>query len=71
MIYACIRFIQEWAHPLTIVNYTTLGLASGLVTAGALAVLAGDRVRRGHRPWALAATAGVVHPRCRCAAIAG
>jgi DMSO reductase anchor subunit len=42
MIYACIRFIQEWAHPLTIVNYMTLGLASGLVTAGFLGVLAGD-----------------------------
>jgi DMSO reductase anchor subunit len=43
MIYACIRFIQEWAHPLTIVNYVMLGLASGLVMAGALAVIAGDR----------------------------
>jgi DMSO reductase anchor subunit len=42
MIYACIRFIQEWAHPLTIVNYATLGLASGLVSAGALAVLANE-----------------------------
>ena len=29
MIYACIRFIQEWAQPLTVVKYTTLGLASG------------------------------------------
>jgi DMSO reductase anchor subunit len=42
MIYACIRFIQEWAHPLTVVNYVTIGLASGLVTAGALAVAAGE-----------------------------
>ena len=40
MIYACIRFIQEWAHPLTIVNYTVIGLASGLVLAGALGVAA-------------------------------
>ncbi len=31
MIYACIRFIEEWAHPLTLVNYTLIGLASGLV----------------------------------------
>jgi DMSO reductase anchor subunit len=38
MIYACIRFIQEWAHPLTIVNYTFIGLASGLVLAGALGI---------------------------------
>lgn len=40
MIYACIRFIQEWAHPLTIVNYMLLGLSSGLVASCALAVLA-------------------------------
>ena len=57
MIYACIRFIQEWAHPLTIVNYVTLGLASGLVTCGALAVLGGERAFAGQiAGWALAAT---------------
>lgn len=58
MIYACIKFIQQWAHPLTIVNYTLIGLASGLVLAGALGVVAGqvtfvDRMA----PWAMAATA--------------
>jgi DMSO reductase anchor subunit len=37
MIYACIRFIQEWAHPLTLVNYALIGLSSGLVLAAALA----------------------------------
>ncbi len=42
MIYACIRFIQEWAHALTVINYTLIGLASGLVLAAALAVLAGE-----------------------------
>jgi sulfite dehydrogenase (quinone) subunit SoeC len=58
MIYACIRFIQEWAHPLTIVNYLMLGLASGVVTAGALAVLAGEReFARALVGWAVAATA--------------
>jgi DMSO reductase anchor subunit len=41
MIYACLKFIQEWAHPLTLVNYTLLGLASGLVLAAAIAVLTG------------------------------
>ncbi len=29
MIYACIKFLQEWATPLTVVNYTLLGMASG------------------------------------------
>lgn len=58
MIYACIRFIQEWAHPLTIVNYVVLGLASGLVTCGALAVLAGERpFAASLAGWALAGTA--------------
>lgn len=37
MIYACIRFIQEWAHPLTVLNYTVIGLSSGLVLAAAVA----------------------------------
>lgn len=41
MIYACLKFIQEWAHPLTLVNYTLLGLASGIVLAAALAALTG------------------------------
>jgi DMSO reductase anchor subunit len=27
MIYACLRFIEEWAHPLTIVNFTLIGLS--------------------------------------------
>jgi DMSO reductase anchor subunit len=58
MIYACIRFIQEWAHPLTIVNYTAIGLASGLVLAGALGVAWGQpqfAARLG--AWAFAITA--------------
>jgi DMSO reductase anchor subunit len=42
MIYACIRFIQEWAHPLTLVNYTLIGLSSGLVLACALAAIGGQ-----------------------------
>ncbi len=58
MIYACIRFIQEWAHPLTLVNFVMLGLASGLVACGALAVAAGDLgFARACGPWALGATA--------------
>jgi sulfite dehydrogenase (quinone) subunit SoeC len=29
MIYQCIRFIQEWAHPATMANFIVLGLSSG------------------------------------------
>jgi DMSO reductase anchor subunit len=39
MISASIRFLQEWASPLTLVNYTVLGLASGWTLATALAAL--------------------------------
>jgi len=42
MIYACLRFIQEWAQPLTLVNFTLIGLSSGLVLLSALAALAGE-----------------------------
>ncbi|MEO5696788.1 MAG: DmsC/YnfH family molybdoenzyme membrane anchor subunit, partial [Burkholderiaceae bacterium] len=42
MIYACLRFIQEWAQPLTLVNFMLIGLSSGLVLASALAALAGQ-----------------------------
>lgn len=57
MIYACLKFIQEWAHPLTLVNYTLLGLASGLVLAATLAALTGAAAFAGAATgWALAAT---------------
>jgi DMSO reductase anchor subunit len=58
MIYACLRFIQEWAHPLTLLNYTLIGLASGAVLACALAALLGDLAAlRAIGPWALLGTA--------------
>jgi DMSO reductase anchor subunit len=37
MIYACIKQLQEWASPLTVVNYTLFGLASGFMLAAAFA----------------------------------
>lgn len=37
MIYAAIKFIQEWATPLTVINYLLLGSASGFTLAAALA----------------------------------
>ncbi|MCL4798371.1 MAG: dimethyl sulfoxide reductase anchor subunit [Burkholderiales bacterium] len=37
MIYACIRFLQEWASPLTVINYLLLGGASGFTLATAFA----------------------------------
>lgn len=41
-IYSCLRFIEEWAQPLTLVNFVLIGLSSGLILASALAVWAGQ-----------------------------
>jgi DMSO reductase anchor subunit len=35
MIYACVKFIREWASMWTVVNYTLMGLSSGFVLAAA------------------------------------
>ena len=57
MIYACLRFIQEWAQPLTLVNFALIGLSSGLVLASALAALMGEeRLLQAAGPCALAIT---------------
>jgi sulfite dehydrogenase (quinone) subunit SoeC len=40
MIYACIKFLQEWSSPLTIVNYFMIGIASGCTLAAAFSVFA-------------------------------
>lgn len=46
MIYACIKFLQEWASPLTVVNYLLLGCASGFTLATAFAAFtAGNLVQ--------------------------
>ena len=37
MIYACLKFLQEWHTPLTVLNFFLLGCASGLSAAAALA----------------------------------
>jgi sulfite dehydrogenase (quinone) subunit SoeC len=39
MVYASIRFLQEWASPLTLVNYLLLGCASGFTLATLLATV--------------------------------
>jgi DMSO reductase anchor subunit len=57
MIYACLRFIEEWAHPLTFVNFALTGLASGCMLATAAGALAGEPAFvRGAGPAALVLT---------------
>lgn len=53
MIYAAIKFIQEWASPLTVINYTLLGLASGFTLAAALAAWFGSSLTDAYAGWAL------------------
>jgi DMSO reductase anchor subunit len=60
MIYACLPFLREWATPLTVVNFTLLGLASGFALAAA-ATLAPPPVVRMYAACALAfTTAGLI-----------
>jgi len=57
MIYACLRFIEEWAQPLTLVNFVLIGLSSGFVLVSALAASAGEgELLRLTAPVAIAAT---------------
>ncbi|MDO9143968.1 MULTISPECIES: DmsC/YnfH family molybdoenzyme membrane anchor subunit [Comamonadaceae] len=53
MVYASVRFLQEWASPLTLVNYLLLGCASGLTLATLLA--AGTGMSTLVTPYAIAA----------------
>ncbi len=41
MIYASVKFFQEWHSPLTVVNYTLFGIASGFTLATAYAAYQG------------------------------
>ena len=56
MIYACIRFLQEWATPLTVLNYTLLGLASGFTLATVFASYAGIQLASFYAGWAITLT---------------
>jgi len=40
MIYACLRFLQEWHTPWTVINFLLLGAASGLCLAAAFSAFA-------------------------------
>lgn len=48
MIYASIRFLQEWASPLTVANYLLLGCTSGFTLATLLAGVAAPELTGGY-----------------------
>jgi sulfite dehydrogenase (quinone) subunit SoeC len=56
MIYACIKFLQEWATPLTVVNYTLLGSASGFILATAFAASQGSELTDFYAGWSIVLT---------------
>ncbi len=56
MIYACIKFLQEWATPLTVINYLLLGTASGFTLASAYSVFAAPSLVDFYAAWALIIT---------------
>ena len=56
MIYACIKFLQEWATPLTVINYTLLGIASGFTFAAGFASYMAPELVNFYAAWAIAIT---------------
>lgn len=57
MIYACLKFLQEWHSPLTVVNYLLLGTASGFMLATAFAALQAPALVELYAQWAFILTA--------------
>ncbi len=56
MIYACLKFLQEWHSPLTVINYTLLGTASGFLLATAFANQNAPELMRFFGIWAIIIT---------------
>ena len=51
MIYGCLKFLQEWHSPLTVINYILLGTASGFVLATAFAQHSAPELMRFYGIW--------------------
>ncbi|MCX7945412.1 MAG: dimethyl sulfoxide reductase anchor subunit [Hydrogenophilus sp.] len=45
MIYAAIKILREWSHPMTVFNFIIIGLASGAVLAAALAGFVAEELK--------------------------
>ncbi len=56
MIYASLPFFREWHSPLTVINYTLLGGASGFALAAAFANNSAPQLARFYAIWALIIT---------------
>ena len=60
MIYACIQFLQEWHTPLTVINYTLFGCASGFLLATAWAAAQAPALVGASALWAAGFTLAVL-----------
>jgi len=56
MIYACIEMLQEWASPLTVINYTLLGGSSGFILATGFAAWQGSGMTSFFGGWSVVLT---------------
>ncbi|MBK1619128.1 DMSO reductase [Lamprobacter modestohalophilus] len=56
MIYASVKFLQEWHSPYTIANFIFLGTASGFMLAAAYSALLGNHLVGFFGTWAVIAT---------------
>ena len=56
MIYACIRFLQEWHSPLTVINFLLLGMASGFTLATAFSMEFAPQLVTFYAAWAIVLT---------------
>ncbi len=56
MIYGCLKFLQEWNTPLTPINYTLFGIASGFTLATVLATGMAPELVKFYGGWAIAFT---------------
>jgi DMSO reductase anchor subunit len=53
MIYASVKFLQTWHSPLTVANFTFLGLASGFMLAAAYSAYLGNDLVTFYGTWAV------------------
>ncbi len=56
MIYACMRFLQEWHSPLTVINFILLGTASGFTLATLLSAWLNTELTNFYATWAITFT---------------
>jgi DMSO reductase anchor subunit len=56
MIYASVKFLEEWHSPLTVANFTFFGIASGFMLAAAYSAWLGNHLVGFYGTWAVIAT---------------